>query len=97
MTGQKGVVCIEGAHHRVHRGRYDIKGSVSVLSAGAYTATLDVMVNIVKGGGRVPKPSPGKVLAKLGKFVHRNGTYARKRALSLCVYSVGQTLPKIQY
>jgi hypothetical protein len=30
--------------------------SVSVHSAGAYTATLYVMVTIVKGGGRAPPP-----------------------------------------
>jgi hypothetical protein len=28
--------------------------SVSAHSAGAYTATLLVMVNVVKGGGRAP-------------------------------------------
>ncbi len=33
--------------------------SVSALSAGAYTTTLLVMVNRVKGGGRAPSPSPG--------------------------------------
>jgi hypothetical protein len=30
------------------------QGSVSAHSAGAYTATLLVMVNVVKGGGRAP-------------------------------------------
>jgi hypothetical protein len=35
------------------------RGSVSALSAGAYTATLYVMVNIVKGCGRLhPQSSP---------------------------------------
>ena len=32
-------------------------GSVSALSAGAYTVTLHVMVKIVKGGGRAT-PTP---------------------------------------
>ena len=31
---------------------------VSAHSAGAYTATLLVMVNVMKGGGRAPPPSP---------------------------------------
>jgi hypothetical protein len=33
-----------------YRGRVDIWGSVSALSAGAYITTLYVMVDIVKGG-----------------------------------------------
>jgi hypothetical protein len=33
--------------------------SVSARSAGAYAATLYVMVDKVKGGGRAPPPSPG--------------------------------------
>ncbi len=32
--------------------------SVSAYSAGAYTATLLVMINVIKGGGRAPPPSP---------------------------------------
>jgi hypothetical protein len=32
--------------------------SVSAYSAGAYTATLLVMVNVMKGGGRAPPSSP---------------------------------------
>jgi hypothetical protein len=32
--------------------------SVSAHSAGAYTATLLVMVNVMKRGGRAPPPSP---------------------------------------
>ncbi len=35
------------------KGRGEI-GRVSALSAGAYTTTLCVMVDIVKGGGRAP-------------------------------------------
>ncbi len=31
---------------------------VSALSAGAYTATLYVMVDIVRGGGHAPTPHP---------------------------------------
>jgi hypothetical protein len=32
------------------------KNSISALSAGAYTTTLYVMVDRVKGGGRAPSP-----------------------------------------
>ncbi len=35
-----------------------MEGDVSALSAGAYAATLPVMVNIVKGGGHVTPPPP---------------------------------------
>jgi hypothetical protein len=41
-----------------YRGRVRNRGSVSALSAGAYTTTLYVMVNIVKGDGVHPQPSP---------------------------------------
>jgi hypothetical protein len=50
--------------------------SVSALSAGAYTATLYVMVNVVKGCGRAPP-----------LIFHHDGMYARKRPLPLCAYS----------
>jgi hypothetical protein len=33
---------------------------VSAHTAGAYTATLLVMVNVIKGGGRAPPPSPAR-------------------------------------
>jgi hypothetical protein len=33
---------------------------VSAHSAGAYTATLLVMVNVMRGGGRAPPPSPAR-------------------------------------
>ncbi len=33
---------------------------MSAHSAGAYTATLLVMVNVMKGGGRAPPPSPAR-------------------------------------
>jgi hypothetical protein len=58
----------------------EIKKSVSALSgvsAGAYTATLYVMVNIVKGGRRAP-PTPYP-----HQFFHHDGMYARKRPLPL--------------
>ncbi len=44
------------AKQRVHIFTRDETGlvSVSAHSAGAYTATLLVMVNVVKGGGRAP-------------------------------------------
>ncbi len=34
--------------------------SVSAHSAGAYTATLLVMLNVKRGGGRAPPPSPAR-------------------------------------
>jgi hypothetical protein len=42
--------------HRARRGRNEVWGSVSALSAGAYTETLYVMVNIVNGVGAYPYP-----------------------------------------
>ncbi len=33
---------------------------MSAHSAGAYTATLLVRVNVMKGGGRAPPPSPAR-------------------------------------
>ncbi len=33
---------------------------MSAHSAGAYTATLLVMVNVMRGGGRAPPPSPAR-------------------------------------
>jgi hypothetical protein len=46
-----------GAKHRVHIGERS-RGSVTALSAGAYTTTLYVMVDIVKGGRREPLNTP---------------------------------------
>ncbi len=45
-----------GLTHRVHTYLYKRwnRVSVSAHSAGAYTATLLVMVNVIKGGGRAP-------------------------------------------
>ncbi len=45
---------IIGPCHRVHILVEMNRVSVSAHSAGAYTATLLVMVIVVKGGGRVP-------------------------------------------
>ncbi len=61
--------------------------SVSAHSAGAYSATLYMMVNIVKGGGRA---SP--TLTSLGLFFHRDEMYAKNRQSPLCVYSVARTI-----
>ncbi len=41
-----------------YRGRDEIGGSESALSVGAFTITLYVMVDGVKGGGRTPSPPP---------------------------------------
>ena len=43
-----------GEDHRVHILVEMKRVSVSAHSAGAYTATLLVMVMVVKGGGRAP-------------------------------------------
>ncbi len=37
-----------------YRGRVEIRGSESALSAGAYSTNLHGMVDIVRGGGRAP-------------------------------------------
>jgi hypothetical protein len=44
-----------------YRGRVEIGGVYlpSKLESGEYPTTLYVMVDIVKGGGRAPPPSPG--------------------------------------
>jgi hypothetical protein len=68
-----------------YRDEIDNRGSVSALSAGAYTKTSYVMVNIVKRHGQLDMHPPP---ASLGKFFHHDGMYARKRPLPLCVYSV---------
>ncbi len=46
-----------GSTEYTYRGRDENRRSVSALSAGSYTATLYVIVNIVKGGGLHPSPS----------------------------------------
>jgi hypothetical protein len=52
-TGHSNVyVRCDRAIHRVHIFTRDNQVSVSAHSAGAYTATLLVMVNVMKGGGR---------------------------------------------
>jgi hypothetical protein len=69
-----------------------MKGSVSALSAGAYTATLFVMVDIVKGGVRAP-PHPHQP----GLFFHRDRMYARKQPSPLvCTLWFAQYLIKRQ-
>ncbi len=67
--------------------------SVSAHSAGAYTATLLVRVNVVKGGGRVPP-----TLTSQGRFYPHHWMYARKQRLQLCVlceYTHKATSPTI--
>ncbi len=45
------------------------------------------MVDIVKGGGLAPHPSPARA-----DFSAMDGMYARKWSLPLCVYSVVHTI-----
>jgi hypothetical protein len=53
------LFAIHSHHHRVHIFTRD-ENRVSV-SVGAYTATLLVMVNVIKGGWAcTPRPSPGQ-------------------------------------
>ncbi len=47
-------VCLLSDVYRVHIFLEMKQASVSAHSAGAYTATLRLMVNIIKGGGRAP-------------------------------------------
>jgi hypothetical protein len=71
-----------------YRGRDEIGGvylGLSALSAGAYTATLDVVVIRLKGVGRAPP-----TLASQGCFLHHDEIYAINLSLPLCVYSVGE-------
>ncbi len=53
--------------------------SASAHSAGAYTAALLVMVNVMRGGGRAPP-----TLTSQGKFYPHDWMYARKQRLLLC-------------
>jgi hypothetical protein len=57
------VHSISSTEQCTERVRDEIGGvyTVYALSAGAYTATLYVMVNIVKGGGRAPSLPPARV------------------------------------
>jgi hypothetical protein len=49
------IFYFESCKHRVQgKGRGETGGSVSALSAGAYTTTLFVMEDRVKDGGRAP-------------------------------------------
>ena len=59
---------------------------MSVHSAGAYTATLQVMANVMRGGGRVPPHphQPGLILPSMTECTPESrGCYT--------VYSVGST------
>jgi hypothetical protein len=66
------------------------RGSVSALSAGAYTTTLYVIVDIIKRGGRaLPKspPSPGSAnFSIMMECMPENGS-----CHSLCTLCVGMT------
>ncbi len=54
--------------------------SVSAHSAGAYTATVLVRVNVMRGGGRAPP-----TLTSQDQFYPHHWMYARKQRLQLCV------------
>ncbi len=56
------------------------KNSWSAFSAGAYTTTFYMMVDIVK--------ACTPTLTRLGWIFHHDGMYARKWPLPLCVHSV---------
>jgi hypothetical protein len=66
-------------YHRVHIGWRRSKEGAPALSAGEYTTTLNVMVDIVKGGGR--KPPPPTLIVKC---TPENG----KWPMPLCVHRV---------
>ncbi len=61
--------------------------SVSAHSAGAYTATLLVMVNVMKGGGGLhPPPSPAWVnFTLMIECTPESNRCYRKQPLLLCV------------
>ncbi len=75
-----------GTRHRVHRGRDDLGKVYSICPlCWSIHCNLYVKVNRVKGAGQwACTPTH----TSLGSFFHRNGMYARKRPLPLCVYSV---------
>jgi hypothetical protein len=55
------ITPVDGFHHRVHIFLEMKQGySVSAHSAGAYTATLLVMVNVMRGGRRAPPTLPAR-------------------------------------
>jgi hypothetical protein len=58
-------------------------GGVSALLLGAYTTTLLVMVDTVKGGGRTLPTN-----TRLGRIYHHDGIYARKWPLPVYLYSL---------
>ncbi len=49
-----------------YRGRVEIRGSVSALSAGAYITTLYVMVDIMKGGAYAGTPTLTRLTPESG-------------------------------
>ncbi len=59
------------------KGQSKNRGSVSALLAGAYTTTVYVMADIVKGGGRAP-PSPQCHHPHQHGLFHHDGMYGRK-------------------
>ncbi len=84
------VFCFNIDDHRVHIFTTDETGLVyvSAHSAGAYTATLLVMVNVVKEGGRAPPPSPAS--ANFTLMIE----CTPESDCFYSVYSVLMTLPK---
>jgi hypothetical protein len=79
-------------NHRVHIGERWNRGSVSALSAGAYTATLFcTWLYVIGWKGVGVHPS---TLTSQGWFYHHDGMYARSRQSLLCVYSVTETLKR---
>ncbi len=83
----KSIKLLKSLYHIAHRKGFwpqstyfprDETGLVCAYSAGAYTATLLVKVNVIKGGGPAPP-----TLTSQGKFYPHDWMYARK--LQLCV------------
>ncbi len=83
-SGQIGQDFLLGEPQSTYLSKRWNRVSVSAHSAGAYTATLLVMVNVIKGGGRAPP-----TLTSPGKFCPHDWMYARKQTLLLCVLCGG--------
>ncbi len=70
----------EASTHRAHI-LVEMYECICPLSWSVH-CNCNVTIKVVRGGRRAPP-----TLTSLGYFFHHDGMYARKRPLSLCVYS----------
>jgi hypothetical protein len=79
---------VHGKQQSIYRGRWKIGRVYLPLSWRVHYKLCKWCWIEWKGVGRAPP-----TLTSLGRFFHRNGMYARKWPLPLCLYSVWQTIP----